>query len=214
MATQIMRVRAASVGWFGAPGLNTIYFAAHGLVSSTAPVLDDAQLAHDRVHAAFTAAAGLYPPAWSMIVSPSVDVLTITNGEIVNSFTVDPSDQIIGDGGAGFGPSAVAALAQLRTGIFDDGSRIQGRAFLGPIVAAADADGTPTSGVVDEVLAWGEALLDAGVTEEPVVVVWRRPRAANAEHLPEPVTARDGMVAKVTSITAPDKYAVLRSRRD
>lgn len=202
------------MGWPGAPGLNTFYFAPHGLVSSTEAVLDDAQLAHDRVHAAFVAGQDIYPSPWIATVSPTVDVLEPSNGELVNSFSVDPSAAVGSTNGADFGPTPAMILLQLRTATFVDGSRIAGRAFLGPCVPTADPNGSPAASILEKAVDFSDALQDAGVTEEPVLVVWRRPRLADAEHLPEPVTARDGSIAKVTSITVPDKYAVLRSRRD
>lgn len=212
--TSIMRVRAASRGWSGGPGLNTFYFTAHGGPDPDEPIVDDAQLAHDRVHDAFAAATGMYPTSWKCLVSPNVDVLSDVNGELTSSFSVDPSAEITGSSGVGFGPTAAMALLRLNTSTFDDGSRIQGRAFLGPVGAVYDADGSPSSALLTVVNAFATAIQDAGVSLEPVLVVWRRPREADSEHLPHPVTARDGSRADVTSVTVPDKFAVLRSRRD
>lgn len=206
----MMRVRAASQGWTGAPGLNTVYFVSGD--AGPMPEDTDAQLAHDRVHAAFTDAVGLYPTAWNVTVSPAVDIIQTEDGELINSFSVTPSAQVNGTSGTGFGPIAAMLLCSMNTSTFNDGSRIQGRAYLGPLTAVHDTNGTPAAGLVANAVSFGTALADAGAGGVPKVVVWRRPRLAKAG--PPVVTARDGAFGIVTSYTVPDKYAVLRSRRD
>lgn len=207
--TNIMRVRAVSSGWAGGPGLNTFYFISGD--AGGAPADTDAQLAHDRVHNAFDAGDLLYPNTWTMTVNPNVDVLTTETGDLVNSFSVTPSAVIPGANSIQFGPIAAMNLLRLNTSTYSDGSRLQGRAFLGPSIKDYDANGTPVAGVLALVQTIGDELLDPGVGGVPKLVVWRRPRAASAG--PPVVTARAGSYGIVTSTAAPDFYAVLRSRR-
>lgn len=210
----IARVRAASNGWPGQPGLNTFYFTGQAAGELEDVNSGDAQLCVDRVRAAFFAGKLLWPSIWSVVVSPDVDVLDDATGELVDSFSVTPPASVAGTNGAAFGPAAAMMLLQLRTSTFSDGSRLQGRAFLGPSVPAADANGSPNAGIITPAVAFGVALLDEGVGDDnPALVVWRRPRAANPDATP-PVDARAGSVGRVTSTGVPDRYAVLRSRRD
>jgi len=208
--TNIMRVRAASQGWTGGPGLNTVYFVAGD--DGGAPALADAQLAADRVRTAFFDARTAFPGSWSVLVSPSVDVLNTENGDLVNSLSVTPPAVVVGDNVGGFGPTVTMVLCTLNTSTFSDGSRLKGRHFLGPVCLMVDSNGTPNAGLISEIQQYGTALNNAGPGGVPKVVVWRRPREAKAG--PPAVTARDGSFGIVTSYTVADKYSVLRSRRD
>jgi hypothetical protein len=208
--TSIMRVRVVSTGWQGAPGLNTFYFQA-GAAGET-PAQTDANLCHTRVRAGFDAFKLQCPVPWTATVSPTVDVLNTETGDLVNSFSTPPTASVIGTAPLGFMPTATMILLRLNTSTFSDGSRIQGRAFLGPVALSDDADGTPTVSMNTAAIAMGEALQDAGIGGVPIIGVWRRPRLAAAG--PPIVTARAGSFAAITSITSPDKFAVLRSRRD
>lgn len=208
------RVRAASTGWAGAPGLNTFYF-----LRSADPAQateSDATLCANRVRDAFTATNTLWPTQWTVQVSSEVEVLAISTGNLIDSFSVPPIAAISGVSQAGFGPLPACMLVRLKTNTFSDGSRLQGRAFLGPIIPISEANGTPNAGGVAAVAGFGAALLDVGVNGGPSVCVWRRPREAKPVSVlhPNGVTARAGMAAAVTSTSAPDKFAVLRSRRD
>jgi len=210
----IARVRAASTGWGGGPGLNTFYFVGNSSGTDVDPDADAADLCVERVQAAFAAGLTLYPSSWQVTVSPVVDVLNPVDGELQDSFSVSPPAAQAGSGGSAFGPTPTMLLLQLRTSTFLDGSRVQGRAFIGPIIPTGDNDGTPNSGALGAGVDMGEALQDAGIgPSNPALVVWRRPRVAVPEATP-PVTARVGSYGRVTSITVPNKYAVLRSRRD
>lgn len=208
--TFIMRVRAASAGWGGGPGLNTFYFAESA--AGEAPLESDATLCANRVRTAFFDARSIYRNSQTITVSPTVDVLETETGDLVDSFSVAPPVAVVGDNVGVLGPTASMVLLRLNTSTFNDGSRLAGRAFLGPISGQSDADGTPNAFISTAVLAMGAALLDVGSPLNPRLVVWRRPRAAAAG--PPVVTERPGLFGLVTSYTMPDKFAVLRSRRD
>lgn len=202
------RVRAATTGWLGAPGLNTFYFECGDTSGSD----EDATLCAVRVRDAFLPTVLNFPTTWTCNVSAVVDILTDTTGELTNSRVVTTPAPVVGTGAGVFGPSPVTALLRLRTNTFSDGRRIQGRAFLGPIVANSDADGSPVSSVLARFVTMGEELLDIGIGEGPSLVVWRRPRLFS-EGPPE-IEARVGSSARVITTSVPDKFAVLRSRRD
>lgn len=206
------RVRFASDGWRGGPGLNTFYFQEQASGVPVDPTQEGVDLVTARVHDAMAGIGGLFPAPWHGQVNPFVDVLNPVNGDLMGSFSAAPTAVINGSSGSGFLPPQTMGLAQLRTSAFDDGRKIQGRAFFGPLAATIDADGSPNAAVVTTLTNWGVAMLDVGITHTPDLVVWRRPREARTT--PKVVTQRDGRIAVVTSITVPDKYATLRSRRD
>lgn len=206
----MFRVRVAGSGWTGGPGLNTFYFTQ----DTDSYILSGAQLAHDRVHAAFVDSAGLYPNTHTRVVSPLVDVLDPVTGEITNTFTVTPSANVPGTGpDASMSAPATALMVRFLTSTFLSGRRLQGRAFLSPLYSQmTDGAGTPTATAIGHGQALGAALLDVGI-EQVNLVVWRRPRVAKPEATP-PVTARVGATGLVVAYSTPDKFAVLRSRRD
>lgn len=206
----IYRVRAVSSGWVGAPGLNTFYFREGGgvLPGDNATAVLCAQ----RVQAAFTAGAQLWPTPWSVQVDPQVDVLNDVNGQLVSSQNGGALLPVGGTGGPNFGPTPTMHLLRLITSTVILGKRLRGRAFLGPTRASVDPDGSPEVTAMNFARAFGTALLDKGPTG-PDVVVWHRPFAGNPLSVP-PRPATAGSSGAVTSFLVPDKFAVLRSRRD
>lgn len=209
MTDRIYRVRAASQGWTGGPGLNTFYF--RDDAGTGAPSGAAALLCVNRVRTAMFDGRTMYPNGWSCQVAGQVDVLEATTGELVAELNVAVPAVVTGTLTDGWGAIPTMMLLRLKTDIINDGRRISGRAFLGPVGRVLDTDGSPQTAAAGTANAVGVALLDTGAT---VVypVVWRRPRLA-VEGPPE-VTARAGMSARITSTNVPDKFAVLRSRRD
>ena len=207
--TELIRVRAASAGWDGAPGLNTFYFVRNPLTNSAQEAAD---LCVARVTAAFNDAKGIYPLAWSVTIRAEVDFLTAETGQLVDTLTAPGDGVVTGTGGSGFGPLAVALLVRLRTNTFNDGSRVAGRAFLGPMGGFNTPAGGPNAGMIAGGVAFKTALFDVGIGNGPRLNVWRRPRPANPARLDLP--ARAGMVGEVISMTVSPKWAVLTSRRD
>ena len=205
----IHRVRAVSTGWTGGPGLNTFYFREGAGTVADAAV---AQLGADRVRAAFVEMQGIYPNGHSIVVDPVVDALEDTTGTLVNSFGVTPPAAVPGIGGPGYGPLPSMLLASLITSGVVAGSRVAGRAYLGPILNSVEGNGTPTAGQLAAVTAFGVAMRNAGPTG-PALVVWSRPFPGQVAPL-TPKPARLGSSHAVTAITARDFFAVLRSRRD
>lgn len=204
----LMRVRVVGTGWTGAPGLATHYF--RSLLDGEA----DAELCVDRVHAAYTDAADLWPLDVNWQVSGDVDVINETSGEIISTWSPGPPAVVLG-GAADTSRMAIATalLVRWNTSTFLAGRRVQGRTFISPLYSQmVDGVGTPTETARGLGVAFGAALMDEGATDLPLVV-WRRHRDADPDHVP-PITERDGEIAPVTSVTVPDKFAVLRSRRD
>jgi len=204
----MMRVRVVGTGWTGAPGLGTHNFRSDGDSEG------DAQLCVARVRAAYDDAKALWPSGVSWQVQSEVDVVNETTGETISTWAPAAPAVVNGAGpDTSRLPIATALLVKYGTSTFLSGRRIQGRSFISPLYSQmGDGVGTPTEPARALGIAFGDALMDAGLTPLPFVV-WRRPRAADPDATP-PVTARDGALAVVTSVTVPDKFAVLRSRRD
>lgn len=208
--TGMYRVRATSTGWSGAPGLNTFYFLRDPVDESW--TADRALNCVERVRAGFAAANNIYPNTWSVQVQPEVDVIEDTTGALTQSFITTGVAPLAGLSPLGYGPLPAMMLLRLRTETIHDGSRIVGRAFLGPLGKGNDTNGSPDVGAVPLAQAMGDALLSAGINANPKLAVWRRPREAKVG--PPVVNARLGTSAYVSAIVVPDKFAVLRSRRD
>lgn len=193
------RVRVASSGWSGAPGLNTIYFQNDADPSTFTS--GDAQVCVDRVRGAFNSNNALFPNAWTAVVSPDVDVITAATGVLATTFSVTPPSGIVGTGGTQYGPLAADICVRLHTADIRDGHRIGGRWYLGPLTATSDSDGSPTAAKIALALSVGVMcnVVSAGA---PRLVVWSRPK-----------NGAGGVAALVTSVTIKDTFAVLRSRR-
>jgi len=194
----------------GGPGLNTFYFEKAALAGA-----DEALLCHNRVRTAMFDGRTLFPTSWVCRVSSQVDVIDDVNGNLVDAFSVAQSADVAGFSASGYGPTPLMFLLQFGTANFVDGQAIRGRAYIGPTIVQSDADGTPSIGGIDAVKAIGLALRDLGNPANPRLKVWRRPRAADATRKTVSArTQRAGSSWDVTSHNVPNKWAILKSRRD
>lgn len=194
------RVRVATTGWGGAPGLNTFYFvdSADDTVADTA----GAQECVDRVHAAFNDLRMIYPGSTTFTINPAVDVLTAASGELSVSFGTDPGAPFVGGGEGGYGPAAAMVCLTFTTDSVINGHRVRGRSFFGPLIGDSDANGTPVAFEITRAEGFGASL--GYTTGEPVAqVIWHRPTGGAG-----------GVAARVTGHAVKDQFAVLRSRRD
>lgn len=204
----IMRVRTVITGFNGQPGYMTFYFASR----LVAPNNEHAVNACTRVKDALISLGGLVPVAWHYQVDSNVDVLNDVDGEIDHSL----SGQAFagnGTGATGYGPGATGMLVRWITNVRLQGKLLSGKTFIVPIGPNSDGDGTPSAGAIASTTDFGNALLEGGLIPTIDPVIWRRPRKANSgknHNLPQ----RDGTSAKIVSFIVPDKFAVLRSRRD
>lgn len=207
---QMLRVRAASQGWNGGPGLSTWYF-----VDSSDPTSTDTGLALaavESVQTGLSGAVGIFPTTWSIQVSNVVDVLDPANGDLTGSYTVDAQDALVGTGGSAFGPIECMLVGRLLTDDIVNGHRVSGRQFIGPTIPGTDANGSPNSTLLTA--GHNLAVYNAGGTGgAPEQVVWSRPVEADSTHVP-PIAGRSGSHHKVTGASVADKWGVLRSRRD
>lgn len=203
----ILRVRAALSGWpSGGPGVSTHFFKP-GLVE-TMP--EYAQLAADRVKNSFIAGATLFFSGFRWTVESVVDEIDDTNGNVLSSIGVTGSTGV-GGSGTGWGPTPVGTLVRWETATYivtpgaGGGSRrLRGRTFLSPIdVSMLEGDGTPSANAITHTTSFANSMRDAGITTLQHVI-WHRPSPGGT----------NGESAPTTGAVVPNKYAVLRSRRD
>ena len=205
---RLYRVRIASSGWGGAPGLNTLYYRDAANPESTNDV--DAAAACAQVRYDLSLHTDIFPAAHVFQVSGVVDVISDLDGELVESYaSADPSP-IAGSGTGDYGPQAAMICGSELTDSFVSGHRVRGRAFWGPMKALNDADGTPTSDLVASITQLMVDLRTTGGSYQQVV--WSRPRVAQPDHVP-PIAARAGSNHVISSSLVRDTWAVLRSRR-
>lgn len=208
MVYYIQRVRVVGTGWTGAPGLWTFYFQRFS-GAGEAMDLEDAQLGVDRVRQAITDAGWLWPGAMKFNVNAQVDMLDAETGELQSQLVADPGAQQSGLSSDTFGPIPTGVLLSLNTGGVVHGRVVRGRSFFAPCVKQADTDGTPRDADRNLAIAFGDALLDNGF-EGPNAVVWSRPVTVATPTIP----IRDGSAHMITHVSSPNKFAVMRSRRD
>lgn len=193
-----MRVRTVLSYGTGGPGLHTVYWRP----GTTGGVTADATDAVARVRAFWSAAAGLFPNTFGAQVSSDVALIEDSTGALVGGLSATPVAVVAGTASGSFGPLANMALLRLRTGVVVNGRALRGRWYLGPTAAnAINALGGLTTGNIAALNAAGAGMLAAGATTS-FPVVWHRPGAGT------------GISANITSMSAWDQLAVMRSRRD
>lgn len=205
----LLRYTVTGDGWPGAPSINQYYFLCNGDVVDQ-EIADDAW---DRVRAAWEQLKTLNPNYVTHDLSRDMELLNFETGQLQDVLVHVGGDQLIEGVGTGLSlPPAAAMCLNLNTDNFIEGRKVRGRSFISPISqGSSDADGTPTAAAIAIVAAVSELLKD----DESFIAqycVWSRPREASEG--PPVVEARDGAVSTVKSITMPNQFATLRSRRD
>lgn len=214
MAHDLLRVRTVFAGFVGGPGLMTNYFMDLGGGGSPH---DQAVLAADRVKNSLDASTGLWPDFVTWNRDTQVDRITDETGLTISTETV-PAWGFHGTGGANQGPSPTGLLVRWNTAAYLAGRLLRGHTYLVPIIAGQDSNGSPNSSQLGVAAAFAGSMLDAGLVPELQLAVWRRPRPATAVGPGRPAgparAARIGDSSVVTGFVVPDKFTVLRSRRD
>lgn len=205
----MLRVRTTLTGWTGSPGLSTFYF------STTDESQAVAQEVADRVRAFWNGtAAQCWTSNQRANVQTGVDQMDPATGVISNQLIVTAPAEVIGGGGAvSLAAIGTSALLRMGTGVFDDGVRIAGRAYISPLtVTCINSVGQFEAGKKAAMTTAATTFL--GIVDlEPILVVWRRPREAGSGETGS-LPARPGRIANVTTVSYADKLSFLRSRRD
>lgn len=193
----ICRVTTTLTGFSGAPGYWRHYFKdVSGLVGPAMP-----QLCVDRVRDAVVAGGVLFANSVTYNVSGLVDEIDEDTGQITGQQSVTPRTQT-GAGAGTLGPIVVGLVAQWNTDDFVNGRRIRGRSFLNPIRSAYTQNSAPQATELGLAQAFASKMDDPGATTVRFGVYTR------------PKGAQPGAWHDVTTTNIPQKWTVLRSRRD
>lgn len=186
----MLRVTTQWTGLQGMPGYTTLHFSG-----------PDDQAGADFA-ASLTEAiwAGLDAQIWSGITSlvlPNVEAIDPVTGATTGSFGVTTTPDTKAASGDPQ-PVATQGLVQLRTGLYVAGREIRGRVFIPGSVDNADLAGSPNPSYTGALAAVFNTAIADGQAGGTPLVVWSPTR---------------GQAADVTTATAWNQWAVLRSRR-
>lgn len=194
----IARVRCVWSGFPGGPGVSTHYLDP-GFAAGSLGV----------IRTFYNGLISYLPNTISIQVPGSGDILDDANGELVSQWTDTTPAVCVGTSASGYAAPA-GMIVQWKTATIVDGNRLVGKTYIVPMANVFEPGGTPTSAVVTSV---GTLALSMVTGLAGDLLVWHRPIKANPEADP-PVVGRLGSSAPVTTVSVPDRAAVLRSRRD
>lgn len=201
MAT-MYRVRARWDYGTGAPGLSTFYF----LSTGGSPNATDAATVAGRVRGAFDVAKTILTTTTNVTVSPQVDLIADTSGDLLGGFSITPPAGVTGTVAGPTGPTSAMVGIKLLTNDIVNNRRVQGRSFFGPIAGTLTNFPTPQAGVGTAISAFITALITASPPAAVApLVVWSRPKVSPALF---------GSFHQVTAAVGAPGFFVLRSRRD
>lgn len=169
-----------------------------------------AQDSADAMIAWWTAVRAAMSVTTTITVLGTVEEIDPANGEIQSLESVTGASVSGTSDGAAL-PPQTQGIVQLRTGDYVDGREVRGRIYIPSLTVSDWQNGNWVSSRRTTIEAANAALLGDADSQ---VVVWQRERLADPDHLPDPVTHRDGSIWAVTAISLPAKTGVLRSRRD
>jgi len=197
--TSLNRVRVASTGFSGGPGVSTFYFL-------------DTATALPSLHTLFASIAASVPNVVTFVIEPSGDVIDDTTGTITGAWGGSPQAAVVGGrGGPYAAPTGV--LMKWGTSTIADGHRVKGRTFLVPVLGDTF---TATGSVVPAAqTSIQSAMLEFIIEQSSSFVIWHRPFAGRPAVGTKPAkAAHAGSHALVTTAVCSGKATVLRSRRD
>lgn len=189
----VFQYRPEWTGFSGAPGVSVFNARLSGAALSTGPQ----QLADD-IATYYIGMSGQLPDDVTIRFPSEVIEMDTTTGVMTAIHAINPPASV---SGTQAGPYAAPCGARVdwNTDAVVAGKRLRGRTYWVPITSAAyEADGTITTAFRDLLVLGGNNLV-ASLENIGSLAVWSRTH---------------GILADVTSVSAPDRVAVLRSRRD
>lgn len=184
----MLRVRVNWTGTSVGPTLSTFWFNNTGDSSSAAATAV-------AVKNFLTALNGSVVTGASATIDPEVAEIDAATGDLFATFPVT-QDPVTFAGGTGPLPRANQGLIRLGTGVYLNGRRIVGHLFIPGVVTAVNSNGAPTAAYVNSLQAAANGLMNDANT------AWCVYSRVN------------GLAAPITSPSAKNYFAVLRSRRD
>lgn len=197
---QILKCTINWTGFNGAPGYTNLFFRDFTEGPVDQAMADGAATKADTWLGAWD---DYLPASVAVQVSPTMEAIEETTGELQSYFTVAAKPLRQGAGTGAYSAASGAVVNWYTNGI-RNGRRIRGRTFMVPIAG----NGLDTAGTLNDTAraAWTTATTAlTSATGSGDLGVWSRPSAPGAA---------DGVWYFVSAFTIPDKVAVLRSRRD
>jgi hypothetical protein len=189
----IKRYRVSWSNFSGAPGVSTLYFAS--TVTDFTPV-----------KTFFGSVAAFLPNGLTLSYPTTVDVLDEVTGLIQTTTAATTLTQTVSAVASSAYSGTSGAIVRWITPDYVDGKHVVGRTYLVPLSSGSyDTNGSLSSTPISTIQTAGLTLL--GATS---MVVWQRPRAANAL---KGITARVGSSHAASNVLVPDLACVMRSRR-
>lgn len=183
----IERIRCQWSGFTGSPGLTTFY-------------CTDALTLLPAARTFFNSIAALLPAAVQISFEPFGAQIEDSTGDLTGSWSTGSTPAVVQGALAGSYSAPSGMLVNWLTNAIVGGRFLRGKTFIvpGPV---SSTDGTPNSANVSTLQAAASVLAsDLGGLR-----VWHRPTVA---------APSSGSSAEVLSVNVPDKFVVLRSRRD
>jgi hypothetical protein len=189
----ILRIQAIWTGVTGLPGYANHHFLTED-PSPAASVVDGAVLACRSLYENL----GLYLPSPVRInIRTTADVFDLLGTKLAERPVGTPGAEIQGASAAAYA-GGVGAVVHWKTGTYVGGRPLNGRTFLVPLAGAFDTTGTLSPAAQTAVTNAANAMRTK--VGSPPLMVWKHGPGIGAAN-------------SVTSVSVPDRSAVLRSRR-
>lgn len=187
-------------GFSGAPGYTNLYFRDFGVGDIDQAIVDGSIT---KAYNWMSSVASRVPASVTLSISSSVEIIESSNGQLQRFMQGTPPAAIVGTGTGAYSAASGAVVNWYTDGV-RNGRRIRGRSFLVPLAGSAlDTNGTIADTQLAALRTASNGLITA--TGAGDFGIWARPTTPGGT---------DGQWNAVTSMTVPDKVAVLRSRRD
>jgi len=198
---EIAKITLAWTGFIGAPGFTNLYFRDFETSGLDQAIIDGSVAKVDSWSSSIQTRV---PSSVVLQVQQVVPIIESTNGQIVRFMQATTAPVSRTGQGTGSYAAAAGACVNWYTDGVRNGRRVRGRSFIVPLAGSALAsDGTIDNTQLTGLRSASTTMAAVGGTGD--LGVWARPSGPGAT---------DGEWHSVTSVTIPDKTAVLRSRRD
>lgn len=183
----MLRVRAVTNGFTGAPGYNNFYF--EGTESTVAGS------AHQAVVAFFQSMASVLSNQVAVTVESEVPVIDPASGSITGLHNI-PQQTVSGTWGTAHSPSGVTLVCQWLTGTFVGGRQVRGRSFISGLGDVGEGSQSVPAGVITDAETACSGLVAATLADLQVY------------------SPTHGVSHTVTGSNVWNRFGLMRSRRD
>jgi hypothetical protein len=190
----VLRIQAVWTGVTGLPGYSNHHFD----IADSFPTATTIDAAATACRALYNNVAPYLPSAVQVNIRPTADVFDLSGVKLSEKAVATPGSAIVGSSVAAYA-GGVGAVVHWKTGQYLGGRPLSGRTFLVPMAGAFDTTGTLSPAAQTAITNAANAMRNSAGS--PPLVVWKHNIGGTSGFSP------------VSSITVPDRSAVLRSRR-